>query len=563
MTPDARTSPLRILLDAAGLRALSIVGLGVASVLPALFVMPAPFLVQRAFGIATGGGAPQSLVAVVGAMVGLLLVGEAVALGVRIAALRLTKPAMVNLRERLAWAVVSLPLEHVERRAALVHDVFVHDTERVDVMLNAVAALALPASVLALLLSAALVVAHPAFGLTTLVAAACVVFSERLTRRRMHLVFRRSHETFGAVSRGAWSLLGGFQVVRAHAAERHEVGLRRLEAEAASDASEQAARAAALATAVSRATTALAFGVLLLGAGILVQRGAMTIPAMLAVYASIALLRGPLNTLSMVAPQLQEGWHAWRRVADLLGASAQVIGGHTPPPPGPIVVDRVACRHGERVLFEQVSLAVQPGELVALTGPNGVGKTTLIRYILGLAHPHDGSVRVGGVPLDEIDIAAWRRSLGVVLQETWLFDGTVRDNLVYGAPHVTDADIARACRAAHVDGLLRFLPDGLETVIGASGVRLSDGQRQRLAIARALVRSPRLLIMDEPTNHLDSQAATAIIASIVELPARPAVIVVTHDAEVTGIADRVFTLADGVMTLRERDRRDGPPSEIR
>lgn len=563
MNTASRLSPFRALLDAAGLRVGPILGVGVASVLPALFVMPAPFLVQRAFGMATGGGTPWSLIAVVAAMVALLLVGEAVALGVRIAALRLTKPAIVCLRERLAWAVVSLPLEHVERRPAAIHDVFVHDTERVDIMLNAVAALALPASVLVTLLSAAMIVAYPAFGFTTVVAAATVVVIERYTRRQMQQVFTRSHETFGAVSRGAWSLLSGFQAVRAHVAERHEVGLRRLEAAAAGEASAAAARAAAVATTASRATTAVAFGVLLLGAGLLVQRGAMTIPAMLAVYATIALLRAPLNTLSMVAPQLQEGWYAWGRVADILATSAQVIGGHTPPPPGAVVVDQATCRHGDRVLFEHVGLTVRPGELVALTGPNGVGKTTLIRYILGFTRPTEGRVRVGGVVIDDLDIAAWRRSLGVVLQETWLFDGTVHDNLVYGASEVTEADVARACRVAQVDGLLRYLPDGLDTVIGTPGVRLSDGQRQRLAIARALVRSPRLLIMDEPTNHLDSEAARAIIGAIVALPARPAVLVVTHDAEIAGIADRVYTLADGHMTVHERIRQDPPALDLR
>ena len=366
----------------------------------------------------------------------------------------------------------------------------------------------------------------------------------------MHWRFDASHRTFGEVSRGAWSMLSGFLVIRSHAAERHEVSIRRDEAAAASVASESAAQAAAVASSVSRASTALVFGALLLGAGLLVQQGVMSIPSMLAVYATIALMRAPLNTLGLIAPNVQEGWHAWRRVAELLGSSAADIrgGGAVPAPGAVVVLDRVSCRYGEHTIFEDVSFAIRPGEVVALTGPNGAGKTTLIRQIVGLSQPSCGSVSVGGVDLERIDLAAWRRCLGVVLQETWLFDGSIRDNLVYGAPGATDADVERACRLAQADGLLGRLPQGLETTIGAAGIRLSDGQRQRLAIARALVRAPRLLILDEPTNHLDRDSAKAIIDAILAQPQRPSVLLVTHALEFALAADRIYVLADGRLT---------------
>jgi ABC-type multidrug transport system fused ATPase/permease subunit len=305
-----------------------------------------------------------------------------------------------------------------------------------------------------------------------------------------------------------------------------------------------------VATSVSRASSALVFGALLLGAGLLVQQGAMSIPSMLAVYATIALMRAPLNTLGLIAPQVQEGWHAWRRVVTLLGSAAADIGGGgvAPTPDAVVELDGVACRYGERVIFEDVSFAIGPGEVVALTGPNGAGKTTLIRQIVGLSRPSSGAIRVGGVDLADIDLAAWRRLLGVVVQEAWLFDGSIRDNLVYGAPHATAADVNEACRLARATTLLRRLPQGLETVVGAGGLRLSDGQRQRLAIARALVRAPRLLILDEPTNHLDRDSATAIIEGILAQPHRPAVLLVTHALEFTLAADRVYVLADGHLT---------------
>jgi ABC-type multidrug transport system fused ATPase/permease subunit len=542
----------RRLLEAAGIRPPRLGLLAIAAAGQALLVAPAPFLVQRAFALAVDGGSRLALTSAIAWLVLLLVGSEAVAASVKLAGLRVTKPGTERLRRRLAGAIERLPVDLVEPQSPYVHDVYVHDTERVDTMMTAAVGQILPSILLVGVLSVALAVAQPGFGLAALAAAVLVASVERLMRKHVRRALDRTHQAFGEFSRGAWSMLSGLLVTRSHAAEGHEADSRAREAAAARQASQAAARMSAVSNLLGRGTAAVVFGALLLVAALLVQSGSMSVPAMLAVTSTIALLRAPLFVLGQMAPQVQEGWRAWGRVAALLDAAAGTPHGGLPlPADTTLTLDGVACRWGRTPLFADVSFTIAPGEVVALTGPNGSGKTTLVRQILGLTAPTAGVVAVGGIPLDRLDVAAWRRAVGVVLQETWFFDGTIADNLVYGAPAASASTLNEACRVARVDAFVRELPRGLDTRLGGDGLRLSQGQRQRLAIARALVRRPRLLILDEPTNHLDDDTARAVLAAIVSLPGRPAVLLITHQVEFAAMARRVYRLVDGRLTLAQ------------
>jgi ABC-type multidrug transport system fused ATPase/permease subunit len=540
---------LRRLLEAMDLRARSLALVALASTVPAMLIAPVPFLVQRAFSLAVNGGSRVALAASIGGLVALLVGTEAIAALVRRAALRLTKPGTERLRGRVATAIADLPVDLVEPQSPYVHDVYVHDTERVDGMLSAAVGQMLPAVMVIAGLATALAIARPGFGLATLVAAAAIAGAERLTRHRVRRRLDESHQAFREFSRGAWSMLSGVLVTRSHAGERTDTSARAAEARAASRTSEAAGHAATTAMFVGRATAAIVFGGLLLAAGLLVQGGAMSIPVMLAVTSTIALLRGPLFALGQIAPQLQAGWRAWGRVSALLDAAAGGAAEGAPlPEDTTLTLDAVGCRWGRTPIFDDVSFSLGPGEIVAITGPNGAGKTTLVRQILGLTAPTAGTIRVGGVPLDRLDLAAWRRAVGVVLQETWFFDGSVLENLTYGAPSATMACVQEACRIARADELVYALPQGLDTRIGGEGLPLSQGQRQRLAIARALARRPRLLILDEPTNHLDEPTAQGILQDLVAAPDRPAILLITHVHRFAAMAGRVYRLAAGHLT---------------
>src|SRR5207253_2837714 len=167
------------------------------------------------------------------------------------------------------------------------------------------------------------------------------------------------------------------------------------------------------------------------------------------------------------------------------------------------------CR-GERTLLETVNLTIRARTSIALFGTSGGGKTTILDVLTGVVQPDEGAVLVDGVPLEELDLTAYRSRLGIVPQENVFFHDTVAANLRLAKPDATDAEIWDALAAADADGFVRARGEGLDTVIGDQGLRLSGGQRQRLALARALLRKPDLLLLDEPTSALDQETESVI-----------------------------------------------------
>lgn len=207
--------------------------------------------------------------------------------------------------------------------------------------------------------------------------------------------------------------------------------------------------------------------------------------------------------------------------------------------------DRVTFSYGPRDILEQASLVVPVGSITVLTGPSGAGKTTLIDLVLGLHRPLAGQILIDGVDLAQIDLQAWREQVGYVPQELILFHDTVFENLTLGDPAYGEREVANALRLAGAEPFVAQLPDGVQTVVGAKGARLSGGQRQRIALARALIREPKLLILDEVTSALDPESELAICRNIQALRERTTVLAVTHRPAFLDIATRVYQLGGG------------------
>jgi ATP-binding cassette subfamily B protein len=199
----------------------------------------------------------------------------------------------------------------------------------------------------------------------------------------------------------------------------------------------------------------------------------------------------------------------------------------------------------EPPVLESVSLAVDPGETVAILGPTGAGKTTVIALLLGLYRPWSGRILVDGKPLEEIDMHQLRRQTGAMLQESSALRGTVAANIAFGRPEVPRQELERAAALAAANEFVTQLPNGYETEIGDDGVRLSAGQRQRIALARALLGSPPLLMLDEPTSHLDPEAADLVLDNLIGIEPRPTLLLVTHDPLVARRADRLVEVRGG------------------
>ncbi|HST33736.1 MAG TPA: thiol reductant ABC exporter subunit CydD [Solirubrobacteraceae bacterium] len=194
-----------------------------------------------------------------------------------------------------------------------------------------------------------------------------------------------------------------------------------------------------------------------------------------------------------------------------------------------------------------IDLELAPGELTALVGPSGAGKSTIARLLMRLADPLEGVVSCGGIDLREIDAERWREQVAWVPQRPQLFTGTVAQNIRLGAPHATDVDVERASRAAGAAEFIERLPHGLQTRVGEDGRRLSIGQRQRLALARALMRDAPLLVLDEPTAHLDDASTAGIADALPLLAAGRTVLLIVHDPTLAEHAQRIVRISAGTV----------------
>ena len=321
-------------------------------------------------------------------------------------------------------------------------------------------------------------------------------------------------------------------------------------------------------TLVAALATVLVYGV----GGNAVIAGALTIGTLIALTGLLAQLYGPLTALSNVRVDVMTALVSFDRVFEVLDLPPLVRDAPDarPLPEGPLTVefDDVGFRYppAEEVslaslesiartesrpdapVLNGVTFTAPAGSLTALVGPSGAGKTTITTLVARLYDATSGTVRVGGMDVREATGASLRSAVGYVTQEAHLFHESIRDNLLYARDDADEAALWEALEAAQIAGLVRSLPDGLDTVVGDRGHRLSGGEKQRLALARLLLKSPRIVVLDEATAHLDSESEAAVQRALDSALAGRTSIVIAHRLSTIRSADQILVIADGRVT---------------
>lgn len=520
------------------------------SVAQALALVPIALLVRTAFDDAIPSGNSSQLIALGAGILGLYVLSLALGLAGRYAVLRVTKPAVARVRLELLDHVIWLPSSFYDSTdSGRLHSLIVQDTERLDTMAKFLLAVVIPSLGTAALLLASLVAIQPILLAVLLIAIPLLFGLSRLLRGSLRRRVRVWQEASDAFSSSVLAALRSASLIKVRTAEEQalEEGLAKAEELAA--AGQRISWVQQAYALIQVALGGVAGVIVLIGGGLAVLHGSISTGDLIAFMAILALARGQLNWVVAALPDVLNGLAAIERIDEVLATK------ESEPYRGKRPIDLRGQLAWEGVTFgylrkeppvlDDVSLTVEAGETVAILGPTGAGKTTLIALLLGLYRPWSGTIRVDGVPLDEVDVRGLRRQAGALLQESAAMRGTVAENIAFGRPDTPRREVEHAATLAAASSFVDELPSGYETEIGDDGVRLSAGQRQRIALARALLGSPPLLMLDEPTSHLDPETADLVLDNLMGIEPRPTLLLVTHDPLVAGRADRLVEVRGG------------------
>jgi ABC-type multidrug transport system fused ATPase/permease subunit len=398
--------------------------------------------------------------------------------------------------------------------------------------------------------SAILVAMEWRLALVVLIPVPFIALGLRYFNQRARPIYRQARDRLGDINARLEDNLAGIRVTQAFVQEEPELAR-------FSDASEryyhQRVRSIRAWSTYFPALRFLALlgTALVLGFGAwMVSNGQVTLGTLVAFLAYSTSFYEPLNRLTEIDNILQQAIAAGERIFELMDEVSDIQDAPDAAPleaiEGDVVFDDVHFRYkdGEEVLHD-VDFHIAPGEVVALVGPSGAGKTSIARLLSRFYDPVHGRVLVDGHDLRKVQLESLRRRVAVVLQDTFLFNASVRENLCYGKPDATETELITATKAAYAHDFIEQLPQGYDTEIGERGVKLSGGQKQRLALARAILADPRILILDEATSSVDAEAEYLIQQALDEVMKGRTALVIAHRLSTIRNADKIVALEGG------------------
>lgn len=346
--------------------------------------------------------------------------------------------------------------------------------------------------------------------------------------------------------------LSGIRVVKSFAHEDHEIKRFTTENENNFRAVMRATKLTSLLSPLVEFSAAIAITVILWYGGYSVVTGSITAGSLIAFLIYAINLSNPVKRLSQVYGNIQKAMAAGDRVLETLDTPEDVVEKENaivmPPIQGHVVFDHVDFTYdGKKMALQDFCLDVEPGEVTAIVGPSGAGKTTLANLLPRFYDVANGRVCIDGIDVRDVTFTSLREQIGLVPQDTMLFNTTIWENILYGNLAATDEEIVEAAKAANVMEFAQKLPDGLDTIVGERGNLLSGGQRQRVAIARAILKNPKILILDEATSALDTESERLVQEALDRLMRGRTAFVIAHRLSTIQNADRIIVLQQGKL----------------
>jgi subfamily B ATP-binding cassette protein MsbA len=459
---------------------------------------------------------------------------------------------VADLRKRLYGHLLDLPVPFFDaRKTGEITSRLTADVATVQAAVSQGLAQLVSQSVTLLGASVVLLVLNVRLTLVMLAVIPPVIVAGALFGRRLRRISTRFQDRVAEANADAEEALSGIRVVKSFTAEE----LERERYARAIDDSFKLGRSRAVARALFVPSIILALftgvAVVLWYGGRQVLLGALAPGDLVAFLMLMLFVAGSVGTFTGLYSQLQEAIGASRRIFELFDVTGEPAAGDRSldgrRARGRVEFQGVSFGYGDRggLVLERIDLTAEPGQTIALVGPSGAGKSTLVSLLPRFYEPVAGRIAIDGRDLREMQLPELRSLLAMVPQETHLFSGTVAENIRYGRPGASEDETVEAARAANAHDFVSAFPDGYEMVVGERGVKLSGGQRQRLAIARALLRDPRILILDEATSSLDSESEALVQAALERLMSGRTTFVIAHRLATVLSADRIVVLDRG------------------
>jgi len=361
---------------------------------------------------------------------------------------------------------------------------------------------------------------------------------------------RKIREAVAELTAKAFEVISGLRIVKSFRMEHHEANAFRDRSWAIARAKVRLARLSGAYSSTVDFLTLCSLAVFVWFSAPAVTSGDLTVAVAVAFLGYMDKVFKPLVVLSKVNFTVQKAVAAADRIFEFMDAKVEILDAPDSLVPqtieGRIQFDGVTFGYRpNRYVLEDFSLTIEPGETVAVVGSSGVGKSTIVNLLLRFYEPIAGRILIDGYPLDRLNLGCLRKKIGLVLQEPVLFSGTIRENILYGDVDASEENVVRAAQSANAHDFIMGLPKGYDTQIGERGVTLSVGQRQRIAIARVLLKNPSILILDEATSNIDSESESLIQDALHKLAQRRTMIVIGHRLSSIIDADRIVVLEDG------------------
>ncbi len=460
---------------------------------------------------------------------------------------------MYRLRKEVDEKISRLPLKYFDSRThGEIMSRAVNDMDNLSTTLQQSITQLISSFVTLLGVIVLMLTISPFLSLIVLLTLPLSLFVTMSIAKRSQNYFRRQQRALGELNGHVEEMYVGHKIVKAFGREAQSVAEFIERNEKLYEASWRAQFVSGIIMPLMRFIGNIGYVFVAVAGGIMVTQGAIAIGDMQAFIQYAQQFTQPITMLANFANVIQSSMASAERIFELLDEQEEVpetgdarVIEH---PGGAVRFEHVRFGYAEdSILMEDMNIDVQPGQMIAIVGPTGAGKTTLVNLLMRFYEVNDGSILVDGVDITHIKRGNLRRTFGMVLQDTWLFNGTIRDNIAYGRESATESEIIQAAKAAYADHFIRTLPEGYNTVLNEDASNISSGQKQLLTIARAFLADPEILILDEATSSVDTRTEMQIQKAMAELMKGRTSFVIAHRLSTIRDAELILVMNHGTI----------------